>query len=374
MIDNKDLVKILRESQNIDSLVLKYIEFKKRQGAEFKSDKVNKYLHFFFKYNEKNGSIYGPTTFSAFNNLNLRHFTSSLRIMYILLLSTRSNGGFKKSGQYPRALIDFNLKLYKYFLGKKYNNYYGCIFEIEYIPELILSMVVNENRMIGVQHGFGYYELNNIPIAIEEIKFYKTFYSWYIGNNAINQTRFGCLNKIIGYIRGFRVGKTINWIGSTNLKKYKSTAYGDYCYEPSKRHIELIRNNMPKGMAIRFFPHPNGLMNYDHIDRRKVKYTKKPQWNIGSGQLTIMDNLNHTILYYFIDFEIPFLVFIENELLQKISENFMPIVKRMIELNLLFVEKYDNLMDYDYKNYMIIKRKISILKNEIKCVNLNNVK
>lgn len=340
LIDNKDLNLLISNNKKLECLIKKYGKYKKIEGGKF-AGKKNKFLHFLFKYKRKGDVIYGPSTFGVLTNINISHLIDALFILIKIAQSKRIY--FKNNKEIPYAFQSFNLKLYEYFLSKNYQGFYGTIHEIEYMPELILAINTYENNLYGVQHGAGYLELKNIPVSIFEIKFYKIFYSWMVGPNKIKQTRFTKLNKFSGVIFSLVCKVKINWVLSGSLELYNESMLGDYYYHPTIGHSKKIASKLEnfEKKEIRIFKHPTGINHYGNAYINQWQFSNKPQWRIGNNQLSILDSLNHTILYYFLDLEIPFIAIIEKKLYQKLTSEFCLVVNELKNLGIVYVEDYD---------------------------------
>lgn len=365
MIQNKDLLKLINENKNAGQLIKKYLEYKKKEGYRFNLKSKSRALQYFIKYKEVGKCIYGPTTFGTLTNISFNHLIETIKIYLIFTSKTKININ------YPTPFWDFDIKLYNFFLEKKYTNYYGAIHEIEYMPELILSMVKDDNKIIGVQHGFGYYELCKIPAAVAELEFYSKFYSWIIGENKIQQTRYSVLNKLIGNLSSTFSKYELNWVLSANLTDFNAKIYGDYYYHPSSEHIKKI--NQEISVPARVFPHPVGDKHYKIINYKKYKIARRPHWIISDRQITILDTVNQTILYYLIHYEIPFIVIIENKLYLSASKDFKTILDAMLRLKIAYIEEYDILKNINKGLRDHLVNQIRKFKIEIGYYSIKNI-
>jgi hypothetical protein len=362
---NEKSLKYLNGFLEIQKIHKKKIFYPRRKS-------ISRILMYFFKtkIDLKKKKAYGSSTIPLFFNFNFQSLIIVIILLYDYFFYKKK---VNHNGNFPYFWQDFSYTLYNYFLNKNLKVFVGNIHDLKDFPELMISILQKNGKFHGVQHGFGYNFVKNNLYHNFEINLSDNFYYWPYGKkNFFLPRRYSFLNKYFGKIFYFFVGNKVNFILSPCYSDYKRNQMGGLHVGLKKKSFDRMLENLKNKVYV--FPHPakNKRYNIGHIKKKYI--LSKPHFLCSDKAINILDDISHTIFYYFLLFDIPFLIISERHYLKlKLTKQMKNIIKVLRNLNLLFyvdeIDNFDlflnNIKPYQLKKRIIRFKKITKFSNKL---------
>jgi hypothetical protein len=315
----------------------------KKKNLYLRRKSINRILMYFFKIkiDLKKNKAYGSSTIPLFFNFNIQ----SIIIFIILISDSFFKKKIKFNNKLPYFWQDFSYPLYKYLLNKDLRIFVGNIHDMKDFPELMISILQKNGKFHAVQHGFGYNFVKNNLYHNFEINLCDKFYYWPYGKkNIFLPRRYSLINKYCGEFFYFFIRNKINLILSPCYSDYKKKGMGNLHVGLKKKSFEKMTKKLKT--KVFFFPHPAKNIRYDMSSINSKYILSKPHFLCSNKAINILDDISHTILYYFLIFDIPFLIISERHHLKlKLTTKMKDIYKILRNLNMLFY--IDEITDFD---------------------------
>lgn len=353
---NKKSLKYLNGFLKIQKIHKKKVLYPKRKC-------ISRILMYFFKtkIDLKQNKAYGSSTIPLFFNFNFQSLIIVIILVYDYFFLKKK---IVFNNKLPYFWQEFSYPLYKYFLNKDLKFFVGNIHDMKDFPELMISILEKNGKFNAVQHGFGYNFVKNNLFHNFEINLSDNFNYWPYGKkNIFLPQRYSLLNKYFGKIFYFFVKNKVNFILSPCYSDYKKKEMGGLLVGLKRNSFDKILKNLKT--KVFFFPHPAKNKRYNISCIKKKYILKKPHFLCSDKSINILDDISHTILYYFLMFDMPFLIISERHYLKlKLTPRMKGIYKALRNHDLLFytdeIENFD--MFLKDKNVYQLRRKIRKFK------------
>jgi len=312
------IIKSLKLNNRSIKCIENYIQYKKiaysikanESYSSLKKNFISKIFYYIIKtkLDLTNSKSFGGGSVPFFFNINLQTFVIFLILFFELIFFSKKKRYVKKT---TYIFNNFSHFLYNYFQKKKIKLYIGTLHDLCDCPELILSVLQNGGKFYAIQMGSGYNIFKNNHLDNFEIKATDNFFNWFFGkNNLIIQNRYSILNNYSSLFYFFLKKNKINFI----LTKKLNNIYYRHCGLKKKTFNSIVKEF---NLQAYFFPHPRGNINYNLNLIPKDRLLYKPHYKCSHKSLNILDDLDHTIIFYFLHFEIPFLIITEKNKFKK---------------------------------------------------------
>ena len=181
-----------------------------------------------------------------------------------------------------------------------------------------ILLIRNRICIYGYQHGGGY-ELKKDLIKFSEIIMSDYYYFWGFGDLNIIQHRYKRIKK---HNLKYNKINRILWIERANQPEMLKFLWPDYFKENNDRKILNFIENKLKNCKIEKFRIPHKLRLSNLYQSSKIKIIsdeRKPELIIKNNDLVIFDHINHSLIYFCLCRNIPFLCAMD---LKKYSKNY----------------------------------------------------
>ncbi len=229
---------------------------------------------------------------------------------------------------------------------------------VSFLKEDIFKVLFLDKEIyfIGIQHGGGFGELNSFKIEDFEISFSDKYYFWGLGPKNITQNRFK-IKKIEN-----RKIEEICFLGTTKLSK----TYSKIIDIEKIEYEEVLerRNKISKSLdflSAKFMVSPKN-KNRNHGVPQNIKednmfLQSEVNEKYLENKLFIIDWIGHTFFYQAIYGSIPFIIIFKRSWLDKLSDNFLEVIKILRSKNILYFTDEEEAFQmriydlYDKKKY-----------------------
>lgn len=220
----------------------------------------------------------------------------------------------------------------KYRLPLEYKGALNCFLDNNYNYFKIL-LYEKKVHLTGIQHGGCYGEWMINPFEKFELEISDIFYGWGLSTNNISQNRFPVLlnNEAIKKDRIYWIGRDKCRFEGINSLSFEG--YEDHINEVS--HIRFYRK-LFDNYEIAFLKHPrNSHSIYKDIFPSKNNQNTNSETLISNAKLVIFDSMCHTLMYYCIFFEIPFVILLNKFPVNGLSEKALEFYSVLSRNNIL---------------------------------------